>query len=266
MSSVLQKQLRGWLFRPDCILYGLAVARIMRDDHPPLNRSAGDAAADLIRRAILDGTLLPGQRLTEERLARDLRISRTPVREALRVLQSEGHIESAPYQGSTVRTYAISDLDDMYQLRALLEGHGARRAAARITPEDVERLRESCVRLVALAQATPDNVPQIVEENLFFHTTILEAAGSQRLMEMVRKVIELPLVYKAYVWYSPNQKRISEHAHEQLVRALAARDADRAELIMRGHVYEARDLLIARMQEIADDPSKEDGTAPEAVS
>jgi DNA-binding GntR family transcriptional regulator len=236
----------------------------LRDDQPPLNRSAGEAAAGVIRQAILDGTLGPGQRLTEEALARDLRISRTPVREALRVLHTEGLVDSTPYQGSTVRTYAIGDLDDMYQLRAVLEGHGARRAAQRITPEEVERLRESCARLVALAHATPDNVPQIVEENLFFHTTILEAAGSQRLADMVRKVIELPLVYKAYVWYSPNQKRISEHAHEQLVRALAARDADRAELIMRGHVYEARDLLIARMQEIADDPSEEGGhIAPE---
>jgi len=230
----------------------LPVARILRDDHPPLNRSAGEAAADLIRRAILDGTLGPGQRLTEERLARDLKISRTPVREALRVLQAEGLVESAPYQGSTVRSYAISDLDDMYQLRALLEGHAARRAAQRVDDEGIETLRASCERLVALGDATDENVAEIVEENLFFHTSILELAGSERLMEMVRKVIELPLVYKSYHWYSPNQKRLSEHAHEQLVHVLAAHDADRAELIMRGHVYDGRDVLIAHMQSIAD--------------
>lgn len=231
-----------------------AVARIMRDDQPPLNRSAGDAAADLIRQAIMDGRLRPGQRLTEEGLARDLRISRTPVREALRVLQTEGLVEGAAYQGSTVRSYDVEDLDDMYQLRALLEGHAARRAAQRIGREDVERLRQSCARMEALGDATEENVPQIVEENLLFHTIILDAAGSQRLAEMVRKVIELPLVYKSYVWYSPNQKRISEHAHEQLAHALAARDADRAELIMREHVYEARDLLIARMRDAGGDP------------
>lgn len=242
------------------------VARILRDDHPPLNRSAGEAAAGLIRQAILDGTLGPGQRLTEEGLARDLKISRTPVREALRVLQTEGLVESAPYQGSTVRTYATGDLDDMYQLRALLEGHAARRAASRISTEDVDRLRESCVRLVALGDATADNVVQIVEENMFFHTTILQSAGSQRLSDMVRKVIELPLVYKSYVWYSPNQKRISEHAHEQLVYALSSRDADRAELIMRGHVYEARDLLVARMHAIADGGLGDGSSAAGTVS
>lgn len=228
------------------------VPGILRDDGPPLNRSASEAAANLIRRAILDGTLRPGQRLTEEALARDLRISRTPVREALRVLQAEGLVESTPYQGSTVRTYALDDLDDMYQLRALLEGYAARRAALRIDEDGLERLRESCVRLVALGDATDENVAQIVDENLFFHTTILEVAGSRRLTAMVRKVIELPLVYKSYHWYSPHQKRLSEHAHEQLVQVLASGDADRAELTMRAHVYEGRDVLIAHMESLAE--------------
>lgn len=228
-----------------------AVARILRENEAPLNRSAGEAAADLIRRAIMDGTLRPGQRLTEEGLARDLRISRTPVREALRVLQTEGLVDSTPYQGSTVRVYPIEDLDDMYQLRALLEGNAARRAAARIDEEGIETLRESVRRLVELGDATDDNVGQIVDENLFFHTKILDFAGSQRLSEMVRKVIELPLVYKAYHWYSPHQKRMSEHAHEQLVQVLASRDVDRAELTMRQHVYEGRDVLIAHMHSLA---------------
>ena len=60
-------------------------------------------------------------------------------------------------------------------------------------------------------------------------------------------MIELPLVYKSYVWYPPDQKRISDHAHQQLMEALRARDAERAELVMREHVFEARDLLVARM-------------------
>lgn len=231
-----------------------AVAQILGDDHPPLNRSAGEAAADVIRRAILDGTLFPGQRLTEEGLARDLKTSRTPVREALRVLKAEGLVVSTPYHGSTVREYEIHDLDDMYQLRALLEGHAARRAAQRIDEEGVEKLHESTERLVALGDATDENVAQIVTENVFFHTTILEIAGSQRLIEMVRKVIELPLVYKSYHWYSPDQKRLSEQAHRQLVTVLASGDAERAELIMRGHIYDGRDVLLAHMQALADRP------------
>lgn len=206
----------------------------------------------VIRRAILDGTLRPGQRLTEEALARDLQISRTPVREALRVLQTEGLIESAPHQGSTVRAYATDDLEDMYELRALLEGYAARRAASRIDAEGLDKLRQSCLRLKALGDATDENVTLFVEENVFFHTTILDAAGSARLAGMVRQVFELPLVYKAYHWYSPRQKRLSEHMHEQLVHVLASGDADQAELTMRAHVSEARDVLIKHMESLTE--------------
>lgn len=236
------------------------VAQILGDDHPPLNRSAGEAAADVIRRAILDGTLMPGQRLTEESLARDLKTSRTPVREALRVLKAEGLVVSTPYHGSTVREYEVDDLDDMYQLRALLEGYAARRAAQRIDEEGVRKLRESSERFVELGDATDENVAQIVTENVYFHTTILEIAGSARLTEIVRKVIELPLVYKSYHWYSPDQKRMSEHAHRQLVQVLAAGDEDRAELIMRGHIYDGRDVLLAHIETLTG--RQDDGAGP----
>ena len=66
---------------------------------------------------------------------------------------------------------------------------------------------------------------------------------------MVRGVIELPLVYKSYIWYSPDQKRISSHYHRQIVRALATGDAERAELVMKEHVFEARDILVGRLRD-----------------
>ena len=204
------------------------------------------AATELIRAAIIDGRLEPGRRLKEEELARELGISRTPVREALLVLQTEGLLESAPNRGATVRTYEAADLDDLYQLRALLEGFAARRAAARISAADLDRLRESCERFVALR--AEDDVTDLVRENLSFHNVILEAAGSERLVQMVRKVIELPLVYRSYVWYSPEQKLISEHYHRQLTAALTAHDAERAELVMKEHILEARDFLIAQLR------------------
>jgi DNA-binding GntR family transcriptional regulator len=208
----------------------------------PLSRSASEVAAEVIREAIIAGRLDPGQRLKEEELARELGMSRTPVREALLALQSEGLVESIPRRGASVRAYAVEDLDDTYQLRALLEGYAARRAATRISPEDVERLEQSCERFVRLR--AEDDLLDLVKENLFFHNVVLEAAGSVRLRTLVRKVIEIPLVYKSYYWYSPDQKLISEHYHRQLTRALRVRDAERAELIMKEHVLEARDFLL----------------------
>jgi DNA-binding GntR family transcriptional regulator len=223
-----------------------AVAKIV-SERPPLVRNASVAATELIREAIVDGRLAPGQRLKEEELARELGISRTPVREALLVLQSEGLVAAEPNRGATVRAHDAEDLDDLYQLRALLEGYAARRAASRITPQALTVLRESCERFDALSGDAED-LRELVRENLVFHSTILESAGSRRLETMVRKVIELPLVYKSYIWYSPDQKRISAHYHRQITTALEARDSERAELIMKEHVYEARDLLVAHLR------------------
>ncbi len=166
------------------------------------------------------------------------------MREALLVLQTEGLIDSAPNRGASVRAYEPADLEDLYLLRALLEGFAARLAATRIRDEEIAELRESCDRFVALR--AQDDVNELVAENVRFHDVILGAARSERLAQMVRGVVQLPLVYRSYVWYSPEQKLISEHYHRQLTGALAAREGERAELLMREHVLEARDFLIAR--------------------
>lgn len=200
------------------------------------------AAADLIRQAIVEGRVLPGQRLKEEELAQQLGISRTPIREALLVLQTEGLLEAAPNRGATVRSYDVNDLEEMYELRALLEGHAARRAASRVTAEQLDELRASCDRFAALLDG--NDVPALVAENNVFHETILRAAASDRLSGMVRQVVALPLVYKSYVWYSPAQASASHHYHRQLVKALERADGERAELVMREHVFEARDVLV----------------------
>ncbi len=222
------------------------MAGIVEDGSGPLTRSASAVAIELIRAAVIDGRLEPGQRLKEEELARELGISRTPVREALLVLQTEGLLESAPNRGATVRTFEADDLDDLYQLRAVLEGFAARRAAARITDAELALLSESNERFVRLRDA--GEIADLVRENVRFHDAILAAAGSERLTQLVRGVIQLPLVYRSYFWYSPEQKLISEHYHRQLTAAFAVRDAERAELVMKEHVLEARDFLVARLR------------------
>src|SRR5436190_2563510 len=138
------------------------VARIVQD-RAPLVRNASAAATELIREAILDGRLPPGQRLKEEELARELGISRTPVREALLILQAEGLVDAAPNRGAVVRSHDGDDLEDLYQLRALLEGHAARRAAASISDDALDSLRASCKRFESLIDG---RVQDLVKENL----------------------------------------------------------------------------------------------------
>jgi len=226
------------------------VARVTRVLPPNdvLVRNASVAATKLIREAIIEGRLAPGRRLKEEELARELGISRTPVREALLMLQAEELVVATPNRGATVRVHDAKDLHDLYELRALLEGYATRRAAERISKRECNMLRLSCDRFDKLSPG--NDLRGVVRENLFFHNTILEVAASERLTALVRKVIELPLVYNSYRWYSGDQMRISAHYHRQIVKALADGDADRAELIMKEHLFEARDLLVAHVQSI----------------
>jgi DNA-binding GntR family transcriptional regulator len=119
-------------------------------DGAPLTRNASSAATELIRQAIVDGRLPPGRRLKEEELARELGISRTPVREALLMLHAEGLVDVAPNRGAAVRSHSVEDLDDLYQLRAVLEGYSTRRAAHRLSDDEIHALRESCERFEAL--------------------------------------------------------------------------------------------------------------------
>src|SRR5438067_4229529 len=140
-------------FPHDQIAYCM-VARVARivEERAPLVRNASAAATELIREAIIDGRLPPGQRLKEEELARELGISRTPVREALLVLQTEGLVDAAPNRGAVVRSHDGDDLEDLYQLRALLEGYAARRAAANITVASLADLRASCERFESVME------------------------------------------------------------------------------------------------------------------
>ena len=224
------------------------MAKIL-DEGRQLVQNASVAATELIRQAILDGRLEPGSRLKEQELAEELGISRTPVREALLMLQAEGLIVTTPNRSAVVREHDADDLEDLYQLRAVLEGYAARQAAKRISGEELDRLNDSCARFDALSGS---DIRALVKENLFFHSTILGAAGSERLSWMVQKVIELPLVYKSYMWYPVDQKRISAHHHRQITNALGERDAERAELIMQEHIFEARDLLVSRLRAAED--------------
>ncbi len=208
---------------------------------------ASATAVELIRSAIIEGRLAPSTRLKEEHLAREFGISRTPVREALRTLQSEGLVDAEPNRGSAVREYSTDDIREMYELRAVLEGHAARRAATHMTAAQLGGLRASCARFAELAagERGAEYAQRLVRENAVFHGVILDAAESDRLRAMVRQVTALPLSFQSYLSYSPGQAQQSATAHEGLVEAFASHDADRAEALMFIHVTQARDVLIS---------------------
>lgn len=220
---------------------------LLPDDGQAVVRRAGEVAADLIRAAILRGDLGPGERLKEGALARDLGISRTPIREALLILQGEGLIDSSPNRGAVVRDYTQTELRDIYELRAHLESYAARRAATRIDEQRLEALRESCQRFGDLR--ADGKMEELTGENLRFHYGVAEAAESPRLMDFIRGAIEVPLVNRSFFMFSAAEADSSERHHRAITSALEARDPERAELLMKEHIFEGRDFLVAHLRE-----------------
>lgn len=204
-----------------------------------------DAGLEALRRAILDGTLEPGVRLKEEELAAQLGMSRTPLRRALAVLEAEGLVVALPRQGVRVRFYSAKEVDDLYRIRAALEGEAAARAAEALTPQALAELEASCRRL----EAMPDDVElsEAIEENFTFHNIILDLADSQTLRHMVRNVIALPVMYQQNIWSEPGQLDRSRLEHRALSAALAAGEQERSEQIMRAHILAAKDIVLAQL-------------------
>lgn len=221
---------------------------------PAIARVGSSAVHAALRQAILEGGVKPGERLTEERWAKELKVSRTPVREAIALLEAEGLVTSAPNRGAVVRSFSKDEVKEVYDLRAVLEGYAARKAAAIITDEELaslrrinEAMRESLERVFP---NKTEEVRWLVEQNNEFHHIIVWASRSDRLAVALKGIREVPLVFKAYFWFGREQRILSNHYHGQIVLALRNRDGERAELLMKEHTYEGRDFLLDKLETI----------------
>ena len=138
------------------------------------------SAYDEIRRGIVEGRYRPGERLVEQRIAEELDLSRTPVREAFRRLQSEGLVEVQPNRGVSVRGLTVDEIGDLYELRARLEAMAAERAATRALAEELVKLTESETEFAAaVSDARPGDVVavrRVFAANERFHRSVLAAA------------------------------------------------------------------------------------------
>ena len=198
---------------------------------------------DALREAILTGSLPPGSRLRAEPLAERLRTSRTPVREALMLLAREGLVDIEPRRGAVVRPFDASDLLDLYDVRGLIEPHAARRAATRIGPDQLERLKELCDLAEARGADDDAAVEEQVALNEEFHRIIVAAAQSPRLEAAMRAVAGIPRAFRAAFWHDDAQREQSLFCHRQIVRALEKGQPRLAEAAMRMHITGAMEFL-----------------------
>lgn len=220
---------------------------------PKLSRSApdghlGESVVARIRQYILTGYYRPGQRLTETALAEEMQTSRTPVVNAFKALCNQGLVRYEPNRGYWVREFSIREVLDAYEVRASLEGLACRLAAERGLSSAALAGLDECIHIgnsiTRGAELQPGEHAVYQQMNVRFHTAIVEAAGNTQLPEFVRKSHELPLASNRVVmWQSLDIVRRSHDAHVRIVDALRARQAIRAESLMREHIYEAGQVL-----------------------
>lgn len=200
---------------------------------------ASDRAYEAIRSMILSGELPAGSQLAEEALAEKCGVSRTPVREALRRLESDLLVTRTDTQRSFVADWSIDDVADAFELRAMLEGKAARRAAERMTDAALDRIRAANRQIGEAVRGASADVVGFLEGNREFHAVILEVAGSRRLAALLGTLVEQPVVWRTAHHYSREALLRSFGEHEELIAAFARRDGAWAEAIMTGHILRA---------------------------
>ncbi|GDX32216.1 GntR family transcriptional regulator [Actinomycetes bacterium] len=201
-----------------------------------------ESAYERLRTQILSGERVHGERLTEVEVARDLGISRTPVREALRRLAAEGLVDVSLNRGASVARWGSADLQEIFDLRAILESDAARRATTRAGSEVILVLDEVCQEMDYIFTNFDGitSLRSLAELNRRFHKTIIEAAASPRLSSIIESLTHVPVVMQTFTQYSSHALSRSLQHHREIVDAMRARDASWAENVMRAHIIAAR--------------------------
>jgi DNA-binding GntR family transcriptional regulator len=193
-----------------------------------------------LKSAILSGRLNPGEKLTEERLAKTLAVSRTPVREALHKLESEGLIKTRKKRGFIVSRDSREEVEELFELRSILEGYTLRLISQTISEETFRQLNE-------FIQNAEDGLKRKKIEDVFkwntrFHDTLHElVAHKTRLHRLIVNIRKYVLRHRQETLRYPDGGRRSVEGHKKIMMALRLKDPDLCERIMREHIQEARE-------------------------
>jgi DNA-binding GntR family transcriptional regulator len=195
-----------------------------------------------LRDAIVRGELAPGERVAQEDVASRFGVSVAPVREALRVLEQEGQVTYLPQRGYFVTAFQITDLEEIYGLRSLLEERAVREAMIAIDGEALERIRRAA-RECADAEDARDVTAELAA-NRRFHFAIFEPSGRQHLMRLLATLWDSTEAYRAMYYNSSEERRTSLRAHDHIIEAIQEHDVER--LVGELNAHRERALTVLR--------------------
>jgi len=204
---------------------------------------------DHVKRRIVANELPFGSKLTEDGLAKELGISRTPIREALNRLAQDRLVTVSPGRGAFVATFSFDDMVQLLEIRETLEGMAARLASNRITKETLEKLRQ---RLKAAAQKQEHNgYKGYLDADRDFHECVISACGNHQLSQLMKSLQDRIQMLRSRSVMLPGRARNSFQEHMEIIDALSARDPDLAEEKIRTHIRNVRgdlEIVMANRQ------------------
>lgn len=209
----------------------------------PLNRDGlVDRVAKTLVDAILAGGIPPGERLAESTIAKQMDLSRAPVREALRLLESSGLVEYRTNRGFFVKVVSVASMSDLYDLRILLETAAIRRLTENNADVALPALRAQAAELHRLA-GEGDDLMAHVSADMLFHRLICEHSGNQRFLQLFDQIAnetKLGLLVIGRLYDDPHQMA---GTHDPIVEAVALRDANRAAGAIDYHISVAKEMV-----------------------
>ena len=194
-----------------------------------------------LRERIIRGELKPGTKLTEPELATRLGISRTPIRESFRQLESEGFLTVIPRKGAVVSNITRKDIEDFFELKSLLEGYAARIAAEKMTEKDVDKLIQINKELADCAEN--NNYERFFTKNEEFHNYFLTLCGNEKLVEIRDTMVKRFLGFRMAALSLPGRLMESVKQHEQAIKAFKKGDGRLAEAVLVEHALLGGDYL-----------------------
>lgn len=186
---------------------------------------------ETIRDAITSGALKPGEKVAEPELAERFGISRTPIREAFRQLESEGYLTVIPRKGAVVVSFSSKEIEEFYAIKSILEGYAAHQACRHLTEKEIDKLDAINEKLRQLAE--DEEIKQFFKIHNEFHELFRRAADNSKLDELISGLVSKFQRLRYESLAKPGRMKISVQEHVKLIEAFRARDAVLAEQVVR---------------------------------
>ncbi len=211
-------------------------------------KSLSESVYDILKQSIVNGDISPKDRLVEERIAKYIGTSRTPVREALKRLEQEDLIEKADYGGYRVKRFSQKEIKEVFEIRSILESYAAVLATRRVKQEALTVL-ENIIKRSEKALSFKD-VEKFITLNTEFHDSLYKASESNRLYKMINELRDHFYRYRRIILLIDGMPEVSLKDHKMMLDAMKNKDEERVNILVKEHILRGMKTVLRHMNKI----------------